>query len=412
MEEIPSVYQASVPPEERIMQLMELLYGNTYTSVTLPSYLREQYENELATLEAQVAASTAVPTTPVTTAPTTTPAPTSNQGVTVPSAGIGPTPYVANNGETYYGEEAEEKRIQDYNNDALSQSVLAYSAGQISYEDYVAQSQAIRAYMRAGEYYTATPSMPGGGGYSTSYSSGGGGTSAGGSSVSSDYSEAAQAIYDAQQEALARQEELYNEAKAAIDAAYTSGLMSDTEYNSLLTSTRETIEAQYTELMSQVSRSYNTGYGPSGAAQTALGNVATDRIGAVAGGDRDVNIAKALQESEAAAARAAGYTNLMSLYDIPYPEIPEGLSSQDLTMALTGTPGEGSTYNAGAGGWTAPPPETTPTTSESSYKWELPAPSLTTPPSTFPPPTSGGEIGIGERLWLNPDTGEYETVYY
>ena len=190
-----------------------------------------------------------------------------------------------------------------------------------------------------------------------------------GSSGSSYDSSLARDLYQEREDALAKQEDLYNSAKAAIDAAYTSGLMNDSEYNNLLTSTRETIEAQYADLMERTSAAMNTGYGPSGAAQSAIGKVETGRIGAVAGGYRDIAVQRALRSSEAAQNKATGYQILMQLYDIPYPEIPEGMSRDEVGTALTGAGGSSGTTYYNPGFTPLPTNYYTPDTSIPSSDW-------------------------------------------
>ena len=172
----------------------------------------------------------------------------------------------------------------------------------------------------------------------------GGGAGAGGAGgagavggVGAGSGQLAEEIHRQRQEAEAKMEQMYQEAKSSIDAAYEAGLMSETEYNATLTDSREFIEAQTSDLMR---RTTEGAYGRVnvGAVRGAARDIEKSRIGHIAAGRRGVIRERGQRQAQAASQRAGGYLDLMSRREIPRYDIPEGFGRGETYTAVTGKP--------------------------------------------------------------------------
>ena len=144
-------------------------------------------------------------------------------------------------------------------------------------------------------------------------------------------------IHRQRQEAEKKAEKQYQETKATIDAAYEAGLMSNEEYQNLLTESRETIESQTADLMR---RTTEGAYGQVNivAWRGGLRGIETSRIGLLAKSRRDISFERTGRRTEAAKEKARGYADLMRTRQIPRFDIPEGFGRGEALTAITGQP--------------------------------------------------------------------------
>ena len=269
----------------------------------------------------------------------TTPAPTqppSNDTGFVTNPGYqAPSPSSGGATETDPGATLDQQ-TQDYYNGQLQQLGQDYNTGKISYADYTTQTQSVMDAMRGGTYYTPY----------TSGSSSSGVVSGSSASSTKAYEDWYDSIMKARDDAMEKQEELYQQSKEAIDAAYQMGLMSETEYNNALTSAREGLESQYSNLKTQTTE---TLYGNvnKGALEGRLQDIDLSRISSLAGADRELYAQMQEQNAQAAKDKAAGYSNLFGQYQIPYPDIPAPTGSTGGTYTGSGTSTSGGTTGGG-----------------------------------------------------------------
>lgn len=150
--------------------------------------------------------------------------------------------------------------------------------------------------------------------------------------VSSGFTEA---IRKQKEEAEKKAEAEYQQAKAAIDAAYQAGLMTDTEYQDALNESFKTTRAQYGVAAQGLTES---AYGQVnvGAVKGQLATLRGQEAEAIGRGERDVRFQRAEQRATAAEKKAAGYMDLYKTREIPGQTLPAGLSRGETTAILSG----------------------------------------------------------------------------